>query len=101
MMGILVIGSEEMVAAFALGGMAGRVAAGRGAALQALGEAQGLPGVRLLVVEEGIADLIREEIDRARLDPRGPLIVEVPGVEGPQQGRPGALELVRGALGLG
>jgi vacuolar-type H+-ATPase subunit F/Vma7 len=44
--------------------------------------------------------LAREEIDRLKLDPRAPLVVELPGIRGPAEDRRTALDLVRQALGI-
>jgi len=95
-----VLGSEEMVTAFALAGVGGRVVERRADILSALDEAGGREEVRVLVVEEGIAARAREEFDRLKLDPRAPLVVEVPGPEGPAEERQTALDLVRRVLGL-
>ena len=56
--------------------------------------------IRILAVEEGIASLGRQEIDRLKLDSRAPLVVEVPGPGGPVEERQTALELVRRVLGI-
>jgi vacuolar-type H+-ATPase subunit F/Vma7 len=99
-MSVLVIGSREVVTAFAFGGLRGEVVAGRREALQALAEAAGAAGVRILIVEEEIAELVRAEVDRLKLDPTAPLVVEVPGLGGAAERRKGARQLVREALGI-
>jgi vacuolar-type H+-ATPase subunit F/Vma7 len=52
------------------------------------------------VSEEATAETAREEIDRLKLEVRGPLVVEVPGFAGPLPGRRTPLEMVKQALGL-
>lgn len=99
-MHVFVLGSAEVVAAFSLGGMRGRQIAGRGAALEALDHIRSGQGVQVLVVEEGLAASVREELDKWKLDPRAPLIVEVPGFAGPSEKRQTAQDLVHRALGI-
>jgi vacuolar-type H+-ATPase subunit F/Vma7 len=99
-MSIRVLGSIEMVTAFALAGVSGRAVKHRAELLSALDEAAGTDGIRVLAVEEGIAALARDEIDRLKLDARAPLVVEVPGPEGPAEERQTALDLVRRVLGI-
>lgn len=95
-----VIGSAEMVTAFALAGVEGRSVEGRAEILSALDEAAGCDEIRVLAVEEGIAAQAREEIDRLKLDARAPLVVEVPGPGGPAEERQTATDLVRRVLGI-
>lgn len=99
-MSLWVLGTVEMVTAFALAGVGGRAVERRTELLSALEEAGGRAEIRVLAVEEGIAALAREEIDRLKLDARGPLVVEVPGPCGPAAERQTALDLVRRVLGL-
>jgi vacuolar-type H+-ATPase subunit F/Vma7 len=100
-MSIFVLGSREVVAAFALGGMPGRVVQGTGETLDSLEEigAMEVP-VKVLVIEEEAAEGVKDEIDRLKLNPDGPLIVEVCGFGGPSERRKSPLEFVREALGI-
>lgn len=99
-MNLRVLGSPEVIRAFALGGVAGQVVATRRELLAALGEAGKLSDLKILVVEEQIAQLAREEIDRLKLTPDGPVVVEIAGVAGALAGRRTPLDLVRQALGV-
>lgn len=96
-MSIFVLGSREVVTAFALGGMRGRAVRRRSEALDALDQ---LGPVRLLILEEDVAETIREEVNRLKLDPRAPLVVEIPGFYGRLEERKTPLEMVREALGI-
>jgi vacuolar-type H+-ATPase subunit F/Vma7 len=98
-MSIRVLGSIEAVTAFALAGVSGKAVEHRAELLSALDEAV-RDGIRILAVEEGIAALARDEIDRLKLDVRVPLVVEVPGPGGPMEERQTALDLVRRVLGI-
>ncbi len=99
-MSILILGSKEVATAFALGGMKGRVVHDRSEALAVVEEAGRLAGVKILVVEEEVAEMAREAIDRLKLDPGAPLVVEIPGFSGPSEDRQTARDLVRRALGI-
>jgi len=56
--------------------------------------------VKLLVIEESVAEQVRDAVDRLKLDVRAPLVVEVPGFGGSVEERKTPLELVRQALGI-
>lgn len=99
-MSVWVVGSAEVVAAFALAGVSGRVVEDRRESVSALEELAGREDVKILAVEEAHAEKARDVIDRLKLDAQAPLVVELPGIEGPLAGRRTALDLVRQALGL-
>jgi vacuolar-type H+-ATPase subunit F/Vma7 len=99
-MNIWVLGSAEICSAFALAGVKVRVVESRTDIISALDELAGREDVRVLAVEEASAGLAREEIDRLKLDARAPLVVELPGIQGPAADRRTALDLVRQALGI-
>ncbi len=99
-MDIFVLGTEEVVAAFAMGGMEGRVVSDRGTAREALDTDFADRGIRLLVVEEQVAEKVRDRVEALKLDPKAPLVVEVPGFAGPLEERRTPLEMVRRALGI-
>lgn len=99
-MDVFILGSSEVVAAFALAGIRGRGVAGRRETLAALDELRGSSDLRLLIVEEESAAGAREELDRWKLDPGAPLVVEVPGFAGPSGEGRSALDVVRRALGI-
>lgn len=99
-MNLRLLGSQEMVTALALGGLRGQAVASRNEVLRALEELTAGARVCILVIEEGTAELARVEVDRLKLDPAAPLVVEIPGLAGPLPGRKGVRQLVREALGI-
>ncbi|NIQ94691.1 MAG: Vacuolar H+transporting two-sector ATPase F subunit [Desulfuromonadales bacterium] len=99
-MDIFVLGSEEVVVAFAMGGMAGRTVSDRREARDALNVDFAAEEIRLLVIEEQVAEMARDRVEALKLDPKAPLIVEVPGLSGPLEERRTPLEMVRRALGI-
>jgi vacuolar-type H+-ATPase subunit F/Vma7 len=104
---IEVLGDPHTVLAFALGGVPGRVidtADEAQAAVDAVVErmrrdvsAQRQPV--LLLVTQHTAELIRSVLDRAILDPRGPLVLEIPGF-GEPLGQGPVERFVRRVLGV-
>jgi vacuolar-type H+-ATPase subunit F/Vma7 len=99
-MTIFLLASPEVVAAFALGGIPGQAVNSRREALDAMEKIGQRQDLRLLVIEEAVAAIVREEIDRWKLDPRAPLVAEVPGFAGPAEGRPDVMGMIRHALGI-
>ncbi len=95
-----VLGSQEVVALFAFGGVDGTVVQTRGELLDALAAAEEEAEQRILVVEEQCAEWVRSEIDQFKLAHHGPLLVEVCGVDGPLADRQTPLDMVRRALGI-
>jgi vacuolar-type H+-ATPase subunit F/Vma7 len=96
MTAIEVLGDRETVLAFRLGGVPGRIVRSAEEARAALDAAVaaarqgGGPGRRfaLLLVTRGAAERIRADLDRALLDPTGPLVIEIPGLGEPAGQRP-------------
>lgn len=99
-MDVYVLGSREVVVALALAGIPGKVIGSRSDLGSALADPEVTGLTRILVVEERVARLDRQEIDRLKLDAAGPLVVEVPGIGGPEEERMTPLDLVRHALGI-
>ncbi len=99
-MELFVLASREVVVALALAGLSGRHIRDREALLSVLEDSETLDRVRILIVEEEVAQMAPETIDRMKLDPSAPLIVEIPGVAGAAEDRRTPLDLVRQALGI-
>jgi len=57
-------------------------------------------GDGVLLIPEPVAEGIREEIDAVRFGEALPLIVEVPGREGPRAEGPSLYRLIRDAVGI-
>ncbi|HSP96581.1 MAG TPA: V-type ATP synthase subunit F [Candidatus Dormibacteraeota bacterium] len=104
---IRVLGDRDTVLAFQLGGVPGQVVQTAAEARAALDAAvaevhrEGGPARRpvLLLVTHGTAERIREDLDRAMLDPAGPLVLEIPGL-GEATGERPVERFVERVLGL-
>ena len=99
-MQFFVIGDRETVLGFRLAGVKGIAATDREETLNALKGALDRRDVGVILITENLASGIREEVE-ARLYGRGfPLVLEVPGPEGPGPGRLSVEDVVRKAVGM-
>ena len=99
-MHFFVIGDRETVLGFRLAGVTGKAATDREETLSALKDALDRRDVGVILITEKLAAGIREEVE-ARLYGRGfPLVLEVPGPEGPGPGRISVEDVVRKAVGM-
>ena len=95
-----VIGDRQTVLGFRLVGIPGTVALERDEALDALRTAVEDKDIGIVLVTEGVAGRIRDEVE-ARLYGIGfPLVLEIPDASGPAEDRPAIDEIVRKAVGI-
>ncbi|MBC7248990.1 MAG: V-type ATP synthase subunit F [Anaerolineae bacterium] len=99
-MKMLVIGHPETVLGFSLVGVHGQVARTAEEVNQALDEALSAEDVGIVLVTEDVADLIQPRMDQLKLRSTVPLVVEIPGPEGPRPDRPSLSEVIRRAIGV-
>ncbi len=95
-----VIGDEDTVLGFGMVGVEGRSVTSQEDADRAFGEALEDTQVGIVIITEAAADLIRSKVDHYVFSRSFPLIVEVPGRDGPKEGRPELKELVNRAIGI-
>ena len=94
------IADEDTVRGFRLAGIVGQVVANAPQTVLALEAAAARAEVGIIILTEKIAGGIRDQVDAMRLAGTRPLIVEIPGPEGPVTGRKGLRELVQEAVGI-
>lgn len=94
------IGDEDTVRGFHLAGIGGRVVETAREAAEALEWAARRPDLGVVIVTDAVAGNIRDEVDALRMGQGTPLIVEVPGPEGPMPGRKTLREFVQEAVGI-
>ncbi len=106
-----VIGEREIVLAFGLTGIQGKVAANRNEALKAFKEvttgASSLTGVPtiaekpgVLIVTEDVSSWLEDELSEWQLKGNYPLIVEIPGLHGHLEGRKSLTDRIRESVGI-
>lgn len=84
---------------FRLAGVSGEVATPLSAAA-AVERAAHQPDCGILILTHNIADTIRPLVDQIRFERERPLIVEIPGLEGPLAGRKSLRQLAQEAVGI-
>jgi V/A-type H+-transporting ATPase subunit F len=94
------IADEDTVRGFRLAGVSGQAVASASEAGLAVESAATQPDCAIILVTETVADSIRPQVDRLRLASQPPLIVEIPGPDGPLPGRKSLRQLAQEAVGL-
>ncbi len=94
------IADEDTVRGFRLAGITGQVAATAPQAAQALAAAMVRADAGIIILTEGVAAGIRDQVDAIRSTRSQPLIVEIPGPAGPASGRKSLREVVQEAVGI-
>jgi V/A-type H+/Na+-transporting ATPase subunit F len=94
------IADEDTALGFRLAGIGTQVAGTAEEALAALEKAAVRPDCGVVIITERVAALIRPQIEMIRLERDRPLIVEIPGPEGPLFGRKSLREFVQEAVGV-
>ena len=96
----IVIADEDTVLGFRFAGIEGRVVETSSEALAALDEIVRLPDVGMIILTERVAAGIRKAVDTMRFGSTLPLVVEIPGLEGPSESRRTFIDLIREAVGI-
>jgi V/A-type H+/Na+-transporting ATPase subunit F len=94
------IADEDTVRGFRLAGVAGRAVTTPVEAAQALAQAAAQPGLGILVLTQRVAAGIREEVDAFRWERDRPLLLEIPGPDGPLPTHKSLRQLVHSAVGI-
>lgn len=94
-----VIGDSDTVLGFAYAGVAGEVVADAAGARSALLRIANEEPETIIIITDPIAESIREDVNRIRFDLTLPLVVQVPGPEGPME-KPSLLKLIQEAVGI-
>jgi V/A-type H+/Na+-transporting ATPase subunit F len=95
-----VIGDEDTVLGFRYAGIPGDPVADAAQASAAFARVRRLPDVAVIIITDRVADLIREQVNAERFDTVLPLVVEVPGPQGPSPERRDLLAMIREAVGI-
>ncbi len=99
-MKLLVIGNQDAVRGFALAGVRGQIVTTAGELNHALDAALADEEVGIVLVTEDVADMARQRVDTLRVHSTVPLVVEIPGPEGPRPDRPPLSEVIRRTIGV-
>lgn len=99
-MRFLCIADEETVRGFRLAGVAGQAVNTPAQTAAAVAEALSHSDCGILILTEPVAAGARQQLDTIRLERDWPLIVEIPGPQGPVPGHKTLRQLVQEAVGI-
>ncbi len=94
------IADEDTVRGFHLAGVAGEAVANPAEAEAAVRRVTESEAPGILILTDVVAAEIRTLVDQIRLDQAFPLITEIPGPDGPMQGRKTLRQFVQEAVGI-
>lgn len=94
------IADENTVRGFRLAGVDGQVVNSAPQAAAAVETLAARSDCGILILTEKVAANIRPQVDQIRLERSRPLIVEIPGTEGPMPGRKSLRQFVQEAVGI-
>lgn len=94
------IADEDTVRGFRLAGIAGESVTTAAEAAAAVAGQVANADCGIIVLTHPVAAGIRPQVEAIRLERDRPLIVEIPGPDGPLPGRRGLRQLVQEAVGL-
>ncbi len=94
------IADEDTVRGFRLAGISGQSVSTPQQAAAAVRQAVAQAEWGILILTERLAASIRQQVEAIRLERDRPLIVEIPGPEGPLPGRKKMRQLVQQAVGI-
>ncbi len=97
---IFLIGDPDTVLGFRFAGLKGHTAPDAAAAAELFHHAVHDHRVSIVVLTEGMADLIRSTLDTFEDENDFPFIVEIPDSSGPSPSRRSPSEIVRKAIGI-
>jgi V/A-type H+-transporting ATPase subunit F len=94
------IADEDTVRGFRLAGIAGQAVTTAPQAAAAVQQAIQRRDCGIIILTDTVASGIRSQVDTIRLERDQPLIVEIPGPDGPLPGRKSLRQLVQEAVGM-
>ena len=84
-----IIGDEDTVLGFGMVGVEGKIVENRESAESAFNHALKDHSIGVVIITEGAAEYIREQVNSYLFSEQFPLIVEIPDRKGRVEGRPG------------
>lgn len=97
---MLVIGSQDAVWGFALVGVRGRIVTTEEEAHAALDAAMDSEELDVVLITDDVAEFARDRVDHLKVRSMQPLLVEIPGPEGPRPDHPPIKDVIRRTIGV-
>jgi V/A-type H+-transporting ATPase subunit F len=95
-----VIGDADTVLGFRLAGVEGDVVQTADETRQSLERAFARKDLGVLIMPERTAQSVRQQVDQHVNKSTFPLIIEIPDIQGPMEGRKTVKEMIRAAVGV-
>lgn len=99
-MKLFCIADEDTVRGFRLAGVDGEAVDDAKSAKAAMDRVLSHPEIGLVILTDVVASEIQTEVDRIRMECESPLLVEIPGPDGPMPGRKSLRQFVQEAVGI-
>lgn len=99
-MRFFVIGDQDTVLGFKLAGVEGEIVRTPEETRDSLERAVGRQEIGIVIMTERAAESIRNDVDRYVFKSELPLIIEIPDLSGPMEGRKTVKEMIRQAVGV-
>jgi vacuolar-type H+-ATPase subunit F/Vma7 len=99
-MKLLIIGNQDAVWGFGLAGVRGQIVKTEKDLHRVLDAAIADEELGIVLVTEDAADLARQRMDTLKTHSTVPLVVEIPGPEGPSPDQPPLSEVIRRTIGV-
>ena len=100
-MDFYVVADEDTVVGFRYAGVPGTIVRDAAATEKELNRLAEEQAQLIVITTERIANAARDTINRVRAEENFPLIVEIPGPEGPSEDSPSLISMIREAVGIG
>lgn len=94
------IADENTVRGFRLTGVSGQVVNTAAEAARAVEATAAQRDCAIIIITETVAESIRSQVEQMRFESPQPLIIEIPGPDGPLPGRKGLRQLAQEAVGI-
>jgi V/A-type H+/Na+-transporting ATPase subunit F len=95
-----VIGDADTVLGFRLAGVEGDIVQTADETRESLDRAFGRKDLGVLIMPERTAQAVRQQVDQHVTKATFPLIIEIPDILGPMEGRKTVKEMIRAAVGV-
>lgn len=99
-MQFFVIGDEDTVLGFRLAGVEGDIVRTPEETRDSLERAFQKPQAGIIIMTERAAESVRQQVDQYVYKSELPLIIEIPDLRGPMEGRKTVKEMIRQAVGV-
>ena len=99
-MKFFVIGDEDTILGFKYAGVEGVVVRTASEAADAFARAVKTPGTGVIIINDAVAESIRDDVNRVRFEATQPIVVEIPGPSGPAVETTSLAKMIQEAVGI-